>query len=78
VANSLFQQIEQLLHDYGADKNYVAVCTNIILVTEWTDGAGVHWIEEHRSAEIPIWRREGILNYVLQERAEVTESDVDE
>jgi hypothetical protein len=37
------------------------------LVTEWVDPDGSVWLEENRTRDLPAWRRQGILSYVLNE-----------
>ena len=51
----------------GATISDNAVCVSWILVTEWTDGEGNNWLEEHRTAQMPPWKRQGILWHILEE-----------
>lgn len=74
--SDLASQIEQLIKDQGTVLDKPSVCTAWILVTEWVDSEGNTWLEEHRTAEIPVWRRQGILAYVLDTPA-VDEYDED-
>ena len=59
------EQINQVINDAGAVVEKASVCSAWILVTEWVDGEGNVWLEEHRTNDLPAWRRLGILSYVL-------------
>jgi hypothetical protein len=59
------EQVDHLINEMGAVAQDGAFCTSWLLVTEWTDGNGVSWLEEHRTSEMPPWKRLGLLYYVL-------------
>lgn len=59
-------QVHNLINELGATTDERAVCTSWILITEWTNGDGQVWLEEHRTVEMPAWRRLGILWYVIE------------
>lgn len=63
----LSEQVDQLIRSSGASRTETAVCTTWILVTEWVDDHGSVWLEENRTVDLPAWRRNGILNYILTE-----------
>jgi hypothetical protein len=63
----LSEQVDQLIKSSGAARTETAVCTTWILVTEWVDDHGDVWLEENRTTDLPAWRRNGILNYILSE-----------
>jgi len=63
----LSEQVDQIIRASGASRTEAAVCTTWILVTEWVDDQGSVWLEENRTVDLPAWRRNGILNYVLTE-----------
>lgn len=69
------KQIDQLIQDQGAVLAKVSVCSSWILVTEWVDGEGNTWLEEHRTSDLPAWRRQGILSYVLETPTDLTEDE---
>jgi len=61
----LSEQVDQLIKTNGAARSETAVCTTWILLTEWVGGDGSVWLEEHRTSDLPAWRRTGILSHVL-------------
>lgn len=62
-------KVDKLIKSEGAAWEKASVCTSWILVTEWVDSEGVVWLEEHRTSDMPIWRRLGILSHILSEPA---------
>jgi len=65
-------KIQQILETSSSARIEGGVCVSWILVSEWVDAEGNIWLEENRTADMPEWRRMGILNYVL------TAEDIDE
>jgi len=64
---SLSDSIQQLIENSPSARTDGGVCTSWILVTEWVDPDGSVWLEENRTRDLPAWRRQGILSYVLNE-----------
>jgi hypothetical protein len=64
---SLSESIQQLIETSPSARTDGGVCTSWILVTEWVDSDGSVWLEENRTADLPAWRRLGILNYISTE-----------
>jgi hypothetical protein len=58
-------KIQQVLETSPSARVEGGVCVSWILVSEWVDAEGNIWLEENRTADMPEWRRMGILNYVL-------------
>lgn len=73
----LTEQVDQLIKASGATRSETAVPTCWILVTEWVGDDGSVWLEEYRTVELPPWRREGILNYIVTQPQEVYEDESD-
>jgi hypothetical protein len=61
----LAEQVGLLISDVGSALEKNSVCSAWILVTEWVDGQGDVWVEEHRITDLPQWRRQGLLYYLL-------------
>jgi hypothetical protein len=78
MAQSFTERIDQVVKSNKRDNEETAVCTSWILLTEWVNGDGDVWLEEHRTADLPAWRRGGILNYVLTEPEYTPDEDYDE
>jgi hypothetical protein len=68
---SMSKKIQQVIETSPSARTDGGICTAWILVTEWVDADGSTWLEENRTAELPAWRRLGILNYVLSEQEEM-------
>jgi len=66
-------QISKLINDAGATFEQNAICSSWLLITEWVDGEGRVWLEEHRTSEMPAWKRLGILYYVLDTNTDYEE-----
>ena len=64
---SFTEAIQQLIENSPSARTDGGVCTSWILVTEWVDPDGSVWLEENRTRDLPAWRRQGILSYVLNE-----------
>jgi hypothetical protein len=47
----------------GEGKN--AVCTNWVLVAEWSDTDGEHWLSRWWDENRPVWQRDGLLHHAL-------------
>ena len=58
------ENIQQLIDGSQSERTNSGICTGWILLTEWVDESGNVWLEENRTADIPAWKRLGILNYV--------------
>jgi hypothetical protein len=79
MAQSFTERIDQLIKGSKRENEETsAVCTTWILLTEWVNGDGDVWLEEHRTIDLPAWRRAGILNYVLTEPEHLPEEDYDD
>ena len=74
----LTEQVNQLIKASGATRSETAVPVSWILVTEWVGDDGSSWLEEYRTVDLAPWRREGILNYVLNQPQEVYEDELDD
>lgn len=70
-------RLDALIKAEGATWEKTSVCTSWLLITEWVDGDGVVWLEEHRTADMPAWRRQGILYYIMDTPIEYEEEDYD-
>lgn len=71
-------QVDNLIKEAGATWEGTSVCTSWLLITEWVDSEGRVWLEEHRTTEMPAWKRLGILSYVLDTPVEPEEEDYDD
>jgi len=72
------EQVNRLINEHGATVEGASVCSSWILIAEWVDGDGHTWLEEHRTYEMPPWKRQGILTYVLNEPVIEYETDEDD
>ena len=75
MADSFSTRINKVIQSAGAVAEDVAVCSSWILVAEWVGADGSVWLEEHRTSDLPAWRRQGMLNYVLTENPEDQEGN---
>lgn len=64
---SMNERIQQVIDTSPSARTDGGICTSWILLTEWVDSDGSVWLEENRTADMPSWRRLGILNYVSTE-----------
>ena len=78
MEKSFANRIDNLIKTEGATWEKTSVCTSWVLVTEWVDGDGNVWLEEHRTSDMPAWRRQGILYYILDTPTESEEEDYDD
>jgi hypothetical protein len=42
-----------------------AMCTTWLLVSEWIDSEGNFWFSTHSEPELPIWRKNGMLQHAI-------------
>jgi hypothetical protein len=62
---AMSDKIQQVLETSPSARNEGGVCVSWVLVSEWVDAEGNIWLEENRTADMPEWRRLGILSYVM-------------
>jgi len=72
ASKDLWTAVDRVLNDYKVEDN--SVVTNWVLITENVASDGFTWIQEVQSAQLPAWRRLGMLYYVIQEEGTDAES----
>lgn len=59
AVNNAVQGLATLLDKEGA------MCTTWLLVSEWIDSEGNFWFSTHSEPELPIWRKNGMLQHAI-------------
>lgn len=59
AVNNAVQGLATLLDKEGA------MCTTWILVSEWIDSEGNFWFSTHSEPDLPIWRKNGMLQHAI-------------
>lgn len=59
AVNNAVQGLATLLDKEGA------MCTTWLLVSEWIDSEGNFWFSTHSEPDLPIWRKNGLLQHSI-------------
>lgn len=59
AVNNAVQGLATLLDKEGA------MCTTWLLVSEWIDSEGNFWFSTHSEPDLPIWRKNGMLQHAI-------------
>ena len=59
AVNNAVQGLATLLDKQGA------MCTTWVLISEWIDSEGNFWFSTHSEPDLPIWRKNGMLQHAI-------------
>jgi len=61
---AIFRKLDEVIRQSSGSVSPIAICTDWIVVAEFSDGDGHLWLESYQSENLSSWKRRGILDSI--------------
>lgn len=66
----IWRRLDSVIRSSSSSDSEIAICTDWVLVAEFTDGEGHLWLESWKSENLSTWKRRGMMDTITYYESE--------